>query len=180
MASPEIIMSGAHGISLRPFSLEDTSIVAHMANDEAIWRNMPNSFPYPYTEKDAQDWITFLNSPTCTEPNWAICLHDQTIGSISIDDIGTTNQGAGQIGYWLGRQYWGKGYATIATQAVTDWALDKGGYHRLEANVYSWNSNSARVLEKCGYHLEATLRQRIYKLATRLDELIYTKLKQPQ
>jgi ribosomal-protein-alanine N-acetyltransferase len=177
MTSPKIILNGAHGISLRPFSLADVSAVSQLANDEAIWRNMPNSFPYPYTEKDAQDWITFITSPSSTEPNWAICLHEQAIGSISIDDIGTMNQGVGQIGYWLGRDYWGKGYTPIATQAVTDWALDKGGYHRLEANVYSWNPSSARVLEKCGYQLEATLKQRIIKMDTRLDELIYTKIK---
>jgi [ribosomal protein S5]-alanine N-acetyltransferase len=55
-----------------------------------------------------------------------------------------------EVGYLLGRDYWGHGYATEAATAVRDWALGELGFERLIALIYPDNVRSIRVAEKLG------------------------------
>ena len=65
---------------------------------------------------------------------------------------------------WIAREHWGKGYASHALRMMMDY-------------VFAPNTASARVLEKCGYELEARLRQSPGKKAVFLIRLIYTRLR---
>ena len=59
-----------------------------------------------------------------------------------------------EIGYLLGREHWGNGYATEAALAVRDWALAELGLERLIALIYPGNVRSIRVAEKLGMEPE--------------------------
>lgn len=59
----------------------------------------------------------------------------------------------------MGRAYWGRGVGTDAVRTLSDDALANGNLRRLDARVFAPNVASARVLEKCGFRLEATLRE---------------------
>ena len=65
---------------------------------------------------------------------------------------------------WIAREHWGKGYASHALRMMMDY-------------VFAPNTASARVLEKCGYELEARLRQSVFKNGVFFDQLIYTRLR---
>ena len=78
-----------------------------------------------------------------------------------------------EIGFWLGEQYWGRGIATEAEKAFTEYVFDTFDVCRIFARVFEWNPASARVLEKCGYTLEGLLRKSVTKDGRTIDEMIY-------
>ena len=83
-----------------------------------------------------------------------------------------------EIGYWLGRAYWGRGIMTEAVSAVTGWLFDAHpDVVRVWAGVFAWNPASARVLEKAGYTFEARLRKSVFKDGQLGDKLIYARLR---
>ena len=62
----------------------------------------------------------------------------------------------GEIGYWIGVPYWGRGYATEAVRLVSAFGRDDLGLRRIVAEVLEGNDASARVLEKAGYRRDGT------------------------
>ncbi len=63
-----------------------------------------------------------------------------------------------EAGYWLLPEFWGKGYATEALQAVIHYWFNEKQLHRLEAFVETENPESANVLKKCSFVYEGTMR----------------------
>lgn len=77
------------------------------------------------------------------------------------------------IGYELNPDYWGRGYASEAAQAVVDYGFSQLGVHRIWASCLADNAASARVLEKLGMRLEGRLRENEYFKGRWWDTLIY-------
>lgn len=75
-----------------------------------------------------------------------IVVDGAIVGSIGSWDV----EGERDVGYWIGRDHWGKGYATAALRAFLDLDL----YRPLHAHVADHNVGSRRVLEKCGFVLD--------------------------
>lgn len=67
-------------------------------------------------------------------------------------------EGVYEIGYQLREEYWGRGIGTFACEKALDYIFDTLGGHRAEANCYSINRGSKKVLEKCGFAYEGELR----------------------
>ncbi|HAJ38232.1 MAG TPA: GNAT family N-acetyltransferase [Chloroflexi bacterium] len=65
-----------------------------------------------------------------------------------------------EIGYALGRSYWGAGYMHEALSALIDYAFTTLDLHRLEADIDPRNTGSARTLERLGFQKEGHLRER--------------------
>ena len=89
--------------------------------------------------------------------SFAICLDDnKAIGSIGLlfqnDSILPLSDREAEIGYWLGEDFWGKGYATEAVQSVVAYAFEELSLVRLWGGTYQENTPSQRVLEKCGFY----------------------------
>ncbi|HZJ51705.1 MAG TPA: GNAT family N-acetyltransferase [Actinomycetota bacterium] len=68
-------------------------------------------------------------------------------GSVAGDIVSWDNEGEREVGYWMGRSFWGKG---IATAALAHFLNDLDG-PPLRAHVAKQNVGSLRVLEKCGF-----------------------------
>ena len=77
------------------------------------------------------------------------------------------------MGYWLGEPHWGKGIATKAVHALTQYAFAHFDIVRIYAGVFEWNRASARVLEKAGYTYEGRLRKSVTKDGKTIDQLMY-------
>ncbi len=88
-------------------------------------------------------------------------------GLVSSDD------GVGMLGYAIGGQYAGMGYATEAAAALLPFVFVALGFHRLTANCDANNPASARVLEKLGFILEGRLRENRLVDGVRTDSLVY-------
>jgi [ribosomal protein S5]-alanine N-acetyltransferase len=128
-----------------------------VADDFAVARWMTRAFPHPYTRRDADRWIAIATSDTLGR-YYAIDVDGIVAGGIGVEPRGGERTGTAVFGYWLGQAYWGRGIGTDAARTLSDDALRRGGLRRLEANVFAQNVASARVLEKCGFVLEGTLR----------------------
>lgn len=159
---------------LRPFTRPDRNRLAELANDRRISRNLTDQFPYPYTVQDADQWIE-LASQQDPMRNFAIEVECQLAGGIGVDPMDGEKRHVAAVGYWLAPSYWNQGIATEALKAIVEYALENfPQVQRLQASVYGWNPASGRVLEKCGFHLEATLREAIVKDGQTTDEHIYS------
>ena len=82
-----------------------------------------------------------------------------------------------EMGYWLSEMYWGRGLATRAAMATSDWAFDHYGLTRVFAQVFSHNLASMRVLEKAGFHREGVLCRSAVKNGVILDQVLYAKVR---
>ena len=157
---------------VRSWSLSDAPSLARYANDRAIWRNLKDRFPNPYTLSDARSFIAHCREED-PESAFAIAVDDQAIGAIGFEHRGDIWRRSVELGYWLAQSYWGRGITTGAVRAMTEWAFQTWKINRVWAGVFSWNPASARVLEKAGFVYEGRLRQSAVKDGELVDELIY-------
>lgn len=133
-------------LALRVPRLEDAKTVAVLANDRRIAENVAR-IPHPYKISDAESFIAGANKAGA-EAVFLITLRDETV----IGACGLLNQNqTPELGYWLGVNYWGKGYATEALHAVIDYAFTDLACESLQAGARVTNPASRRVLEKCGF-----------------------------
>ena len=82
------------------------------------------------------------------------------------------------VGYRLGKQYWGKGYATEALRAVIAYLFEQTTVNRISASTWSENMASARVLEKAGMRFEGLARQRRFAKGAFRDVKFYAILRE--
>jgi RimJ/RimL family protein N-acetyltransferase len=133
-------------LALRAPRLEDAKTVAMLANDRRIAENTAR-IPHPYKISDAQGFITGANKAG-GETVFLITLRDETV----IGACGVMLQDeTPELGYWLGVDYWGQGYATEAVHAVIDYVFTDLAHEALQAGSRVTNPASRRVLEKCGF-----------------------------
>jgi len=150
---------------------DEPSLVLH-ANSRAIWRNLRDAFPHPYTLADARLWIETAN-PSEPITNFAIVIDRAAVGGIGLVLKEDVFRRSAEIGYWLGEEFWGRGIVTEAVSAVTNYAFDTFDLCRVFAGVFEWNPASMRVLEKAGYEFECRMKKSVTKDGETIDELIY-------
>jgi len=138
-------------LALRAPRLEDAKMVTALANDRRIAENTAR-IPHPYKKADAEGFIAGANKAG-GEAVFLITLRDETIigacGIVMQKPMG--QERTPELGYWLGVNYWGKGYATEALHAVIDYAFTDLEHAALQAGSRVTNPASRRVLEKCGF-----------------------------
>jgi RimJ/RimL family protein N-acetyltransferase len=164
---------------LRAPRFEDAKSISMLANDRLIAENTAR-IPHPYRLADAEAFIAQANRDD-GQVNFLVTLADGTVaGACGLN----VSEGPPEIGYWLGRKFWGNGYATEAAQAVIDWAFTEGAHEALQAGTRVTNPASRRVLEKCGFQWTGVGLYRIRALASsapidrfRLDRGIWLALK---
>jgi len=162
---------------LRPFRRGDEKLLAGNINNKKINRNTSN-IPYPYTLKDAKDWINKnlkeAKKKTPAMINFVIDIDGDVAGSVGFSNI---TEFKAEIGYWLAQKYWGRGIMTKAVKLVTKFGFDELKLKRIYAFVFSFNKASMRVLEKAGYKFEGILRKHVKKDGKFLDYYLFAKVK---
>jgi [ribosomal protein S5]-alanine N-acetyltransferase len=157
---------------LRSWQGGDEDALVRHGNDRAVWLNLRDRFPHPYTRADADNWVRLATSRT-PQTDFAITVDGQPVGGIGLilhDDI---ERCAAEIGYWLGREYWGRGLATAAVRGLTDHAFRSHPLTRVFALVFAANLPSVHVLEKAGYRCEGRLRRAAIKDGVVHDKILY-------
>jgi RimJ/RimL family protein N-acetyltransferase len=162
---------------LRPWFKSDIEELVQIANDKSIYDNLRDAFPFPYTYKDAENWIAFTEKNNNPIRFFAIICNDKLIGSIGIvfkDDIYCKNA---EIGYYIGNKYRGKGYITQAIQAILKYIFLNFDIIRIYAEPFANNIASRKVLEKNNFICEAIFKQYVIKNGLIQDSCIYSILK---
>ena len=159
-------------ITIRSWRKNDSLDLVKHANNKKIADFLRDVFPYPYTLRDADMWISFASNQN-PQRNFAISKNDSAIGGIGVSlrtDVYARNA---EIGYWLGEPHWGKGIMTSCVVSFSHWVFDFFNVHRIFASVFHGNAASRRLLEKAGFRHEGTHKQAVYKNECYLDEHIY-------
>src|SRR6476661_7870423 len=78
-----------------------------------------------------------------------------------------------EVGYWIGREHWGRGIMVEAVRATTQYAFAELGLVRVFATPFVTTTRSIRVLEKAGYVLEGIMRRSAVKDGAILDQCLY-------
>jgi [ribosomal protein S5]-alanine N-acetyltransferase len=158
---------------LRPWQSGDEESLVHHADNRNVWINLADRFPHPYTIANAHEWIA-LASKHIPPHDFAIVVNDTAVGGVGIILNESIRRHTAEIGYWLGEEFWGRGIATDALMAMTEYAFSHFDIVRIQASVFDWNPASMRVLEKAGYQREAVLKQNVVKDNRIIDEYIYS------
>ena len=139
----------------------------------------------PFTEDDLPDFFAYCHNPNVgnnagwkphdtpeesleilrsvfieKENRWAIVKKSsrKLLGAIGLTpDTLRKNPRALMLGYWLGEDYWGCGYALEAAQKIIDYGFDSLGAALITANCYLENERSLRLLSRLDFVLEGTL-----------------------
>lgn len=166
------ILLNKDGVKLRPPRLNDAEPLAQLADDKTIFDNVRDYFPQPYTTGDAQAFIKATLKET--QPvTFAIIYHQTLAGIIGIKLQKDIYRKSGEVGYWLGAPFRGRGITPIALNLITEYGIKSLNLNRLYAGAFSTNTASIRVLEKCGYLFEGVAKQAIWKNGVFLDEHRY-------
>ncbi|MFN0121311.1 MAG: GNAT family N-acetyltransferase [Blastocatellia bacterium] len=157
---------------LRAWREGDEHALARHANHPGIARWMRDIFPHPYTVADGQRWISIANAGK-NELNFAIDIDGETVGGVGLITQTDIFHRSAEIGYWIGKDFQGRGIVTAAVRAITDFAFANLDLCRIWAGVFENNAASARVLEKAGFAFEARMRRHVTKNGVTMDLLLY-------
>lgn len=143
---------------LRPGWAEDAHALTLAIGDEAVVRNLARA-PWPYAFRDAQAHLAA--SRDANLPKLLIFERGDAPMPRLVGGCGLTRDASGtiELGYWIARPYWNRGYATEAGEAVLGMAKALG-IRKLEAGHFIDNPASGRVLQKLGFRATGRTRER--------------------
>ncbi|HEX4521980.1 MAG TPA: GNAT family N-acetyltransferase [Casimicrobiaceae bacterium] len=153
---PERVSS--HPVLLRSFAPADAPRVQALAADAEV-AEPTSSIPHPYPPGAAAAWIASHDADRELGREYAYAIATAAgstlVGAIVLRPLADADND--NIGYWIGRPFWGRGYATAATMAITALAFGYLDCEALTAAHLERNAASGRVLEKCGFALLRTV-----------------------
>ena len=165
-------------IKIREWRIEDKADLAENLNNVHVLNNLRDGLPYPYTEKDAEEYINaMLSSDKENTFAFAVTLDDQVIGSIGVFRCDNIHRRTAELGYYIGEKYWGNGYMTSAVRQICAYVFDNTDIIRIFAEPFAKNVASCRVLEKSGFACEGVLRKNAFKNGEFLDMKMYALIK---
>jgi RimJ/RimL family protein N-acetyltransferase len=164
---------------LRPFAKEDLSEVLALVQDKEVAATTLN-IPYPCSETEIHEWFD-LQLRELEEGRglrWAVRLitTDELIGAMKLATH--PEYESAELGYWIGKPYWGNGYASEAARLVVDYAFSTLELNRIEAHAMVENLSSAKILLKLGMQEEGYHPQLIKKWGEFKDVKTYGLLRE--
>ena len=126
---------------LRKFNLKDKKELIYLLNDKTVTKWI--ELPYPYLNKHADWW---LNTGSKEKYHYALTeiVSKKLVGSLKITS-------RGEIGCWIGKEYWNKGYAFEAVQKIKEFGFNELKLNRIWAATHKENEAPQIVLIKCGF-----------------------------
>jgi RimJ/RimL family protein N-acetyltransferase len=137
-------------LRLRELGLADAQRISEFTSEPEVARNT-SRIPLPNPPVAVEGWMItlFARAPLGLDHVRAIEADGELVGLIGAHgELGWGGGGAIEIGYWIGKPYWGRGYATEALRAFVFEATELGA---LEAGHFADNPASGRVLERAGF-----------------------------
>lgn len=140
---------------LRPIQISESSRIQELAGHPDIYKTTLN-IPHPYEEGMAEKWIS-THSSEFYEGNGITLGIELKENKILIGTIGVSvnkKHLRGEIGYWIGVDFWGKGYCTEATIKAIEYGFTELKLHKIMGRHFESNPASGKVMKKAGMHKE--------------------------
>ncbi len=142
----DVIEIETNRLRLRAPRMADAAAIARFAGDPKVARMILRA-PVPYLPVAAEGWIMTLRARAPLGEDFVFAADLEGEGLIGM--IGAHKRADGfEIGYWVGRPFWGHGFATEALEAFVAQAQSLGALH---AGHFIDNPASGRVLQKGGF-----------------------------
>lgn len=165
-------------VKLRKWQLADAADLVSLISNKNVLNNLRDGIPYPYTEKDGQEFISSMLSADEQEVfAFAITADDVLAGSIAVFRQQNIHRQTGELGYYIGEAFWGNGIMTEAVTQICEYVFKNSDIIRIYAEPFAYNVASCRVLEKAGFSLEGTLHSNAVKNGCVLDMKMYALLR---
>jgi RimJ/RimL family protein N-acetyltransferase len=136
-------------LQLRAPAPQDIPAIARLANDADIAR-MTCRMPHPFGQGDAEDFVVSVAAQNPARANTFLIEHED-LGPVGVIGMFEDADLAPETGYWIGRPFWGRGFATEALEGALVWAGKRWKRRAMVAGHFSDNPASGRVLEKAGF-----------------------------
>lgn len=136
-------------LTLRAPGLNDVELLARLADDADVAR-MTLRMPHPFGVGDAEDFVLQVAAQDPARAATFVIEHEDH-GLVGVLGLFEDADPAPEAGYWIGRDFWGRGFATEALEAGMVWASRKWRRRALMAGHFTDNPASGRVLEKAGF-----------------------------
>jgi RimJ/RimL family protein N-acetyltransferase len=161
-------------LKIRPFTLDDVATVSRLAGERDI-ASTTILIPHPYAQVDAENWIKTHEAAFAAAHSMDLAVCDRAAGQVlgAIGLVFQPQHDRAELGYWIGKPYWGRGYATEAGSAVLAYAFTTLRYHRVGAYHFTRNPASGRVLQKIGMRHEGVWRGHMKKWGVYEDCEVY-------
>jgi 8-oxo-dGTP diphosphatase len=139
-------------LTLRPLRAADAPDLHRLVNDWEVAKTLAR-VPFPYPRDLADEWIASTWAQIAAGTAWHLAITGEENGQeMLIGCVGLTREGEeAELGYWVGRRFWGHGVATEAAGRLARWGLANLDILRLRASVLVDNDRSAAVLRRIGF-----------------------------
>ena len=163
-------------LKVRSWCKDDLKALLHHANNPKIATNLRDQFPHPYTRHDGIDFLDYAQTqePECS---FAIECGGEAVGGVGFLIGRDIARISAEMGYWLSEEFWGRGIATRAVTAMSEWAFENYKLTRVFAMAFAHNAASMRVLEKAGFVREGVMRRSAIKNGVVLDQILFAKVR---
>ncbi len=138
---------------MRPWREDDAENLYKYASDPAV--GPAAGWP---VHTSVEDSLRVLREVLIKDKTWAVTIKpsDEPVGSIGAFPTDASGAvGEPEIGYWIGRPYWGNGYIPEAVRALIGRCFDEGA-ENVWCSHFAGNDKSRRVIEKCGFRYVMT------------------------
>jgi RimJ/RimL family protein N-acetyltransferase len=163
---------------LEKLDLRFAEDLAKAIGDKRVQDNLRDGLPYPYTVKNARDFIeTMLSSDESVNYIFAITVDSKFVGCISATRQSNIHSRTAEVGYYVSPEFWGNGIATQAIKFLSDFIFSNTNIIRLYAEPFSRNVASCRALTKAGFEREGTLKANAVKNGKIEDMEMYSMIK---
>lgn len=160
---------------VRSLREDDLEALVRYADNPRVAYYLRDQFPQPYTESDGREWLGREEEEQ--DLRFAIADDRELIGCISILLGQDVYRHTGELGYWLGEPFWGRGIVAEAIDALVSFTFATLDLQRIFARTFDANKGSERALQKAGFTLEARLRDGLCKHGRFFDELVYVRMR---
>lgn len=155
-------------VDLCPMDDDDLPFLTRSINDQDV--NEGLTVIYPMNRKDEAKWVESLGAHRPDDIIFAVRLrgNPQIIGSIGLHHVKPFDRVA-TLGYYLGKEYWGKGYGTEAVMLIVEYAFNTLNLQKIAAEVYDFNKASLKCLDKCGFKEEGKFMRHRFRSGRYVD-----------
>ncbi|MDP0588767.1 MAG: GNAT family protein [Candidatus Endonucleobacter bathymodioli] len=160
------------GYCIRGFLYGDALSLAKHADNKNIAKHLRDSFPSPYTVGHARLWIQYVKEHE-PKTRFVIAYKEQAIGEIGFLAQMDVHRFSAELGYWLSEEHWGRGIMSRTIALICNYAFEKHNIVRIYADVIEYNKASCKVLEKCGFEIEAVFQKHVFKYEKFYNQYLY-------
>jgi [ribosomal protein S5]-alanine N-acetyltransferase len=158
---------------LRPFQSTDASNVQELAGDMEVARTTL-SIPHPYPDGAAESWIGSCRKRADDGEGFPFALiskeSNTLIGCMSLNI--DKSHVRGELAYWVGKPFWGNGYATEAAKQLIDFGFEDLLLNKIWAAAMTRNPASSNVMKKAGMRFEGEFKRHILKW-DKFEDLVF-------